>query len=77
MKRISKNILAAMLIVTLLISAFGTWVTLMVMSGQFKLPVPPEPPTAHGKVSVNVLSDVIPTPAEPSDTEGKVAVLLK
>ncbi|MBN2330688.1 MAG: hypothetical protein JXC85_02635 [Candidatus Aenigmarchaeota archaeon] len=77
MTRISKNILAALLVVTVVISVFGTWVTLMVTTGQFKLPVPPEPPTAHGKVSVNVLSDVVLPPAEPSETEGRVAVFVK
>ncbi len=77
MAHISKNILAALLVITVIISVFGTWLTLMVMSGQFKVPVSPAEPVSSGKVGVTVLSDITPEPGEPMETGGKVALLVK
>jgi hypothetical protein len=77
MAHISKNILAVLLAVTIVISVVGTWVTFMIMSGQFKVPVSPGEPVASGKVGVTVLSDIPPVPAEPMETDGMVAVIIK
>jgi len=79
MTQISKNILAMLLIFTILISVFGTWITLVVMSGQYKVPVSPPRHVASGKVGVNVLSEsgILAEPAEPREIDGKVSVIVK
>jgi len=69
MAKVSKNILSILLVITLLISAFGTWKALMIlMSNDFSQAATSQGnPAASGKVHVNLL----PTPPEAT---GKVIV---
>ena len=68
MARISKNIMAALLIITMLISVIGTWAAINSMIPYEELPVAKEPtPVTSGKVSVYVLPP-------PPEITGKVTV---
>ena len=67
MTLISKNVMATLLIITILISVVGTWAAISSLMAYREVPVAEGTPEASGKVSVYVL----PPPAEAT---GKVTV---
>ncbi len=77
MAQISKNILAVLMIATVIISVFGVWITLLVASGQLKVPVAPGEPQGSGEVAVFVMSDPPARALMTSEDTAQVAVFVK
>jgi len=71
MAEISKNILATLLIITLVITAVGTWIALSSMTSYGETPVDKTVNGATGKVSVYLLS-----PPKTGAATGRVTVTL-
>ena len=77
MAHISKNILAVLMIVTVVVSVFGVWITLLVATGQLKVPVAPSEPEGSGEVSVFVRQDSPARALMTSEDTAQVAVFVK
>jgi hypothetical protein len=77
MAHISKNILAVLMIATVIISVFGVWITLLVATGQLKVPVSPGEIEGSGEVSVYVRQDAPLKTLKPSENTAEVSVLVK
>ena len=77
MAHISKNTLAVLMVATVVISVFGVWLTLLVATGQLKVPVAPSDLRGSGEVSVFVKQDPPASSRIISEDSGQVAVFVK
>jgi len=65
------------MIVTVVVSVFGVWITLLVASGQLKVPVSPSEPKGSGEVSVYVKADAPAKSLMISEDSAEVSVFVK